>query len=93
MSVESTLGVARRAWDLLWDRGKENEKQKEKTKKSKKTIRRQKRTKQTTQYQQTQMNGTNLDLDDVEYYGNEQRAKMDNIFRVGFHNIYNLSED
>jgi hypothetical protein len=42
MSVASTLGVARRAWDLLWDRGKEKEKKKEKTKASKKTIRRQK---------------------------------------------------
>jgi hypothetical protein len=72
MSVQDSLGAARRAWDRLWDHGKTIEKQKEKTKASKKTIRRRNRDKQPIQYQQTQMNGANMDRDDVEFFGDEQ---------------------
>jgi hypothetical protein len=98
MAGQHTLGAARRAWEMLWDRGKEKTKKTEQIKLSKKTIRRQKRDRQPThhnkpQYQQTQMNGANLDQNDVEFYGDEQHEKRPNTFRVGLHNIYNLSED
>ncbi len=49
MSVQDSLGAARRAWDRLWDHGKTIEKQKEKTKESKKTIRRRTRDNETTE--------------------------------------------
>ena len=39
------------------------------------------------------MGGANMDRDDVEVYGDEQHEKLDNIFRVGLHNIFNLPED
>jgi hypothetical protein len=99
MSAPATLGAARRAWELLWDQGRTKTKEKEKRKDSKKTInRRKKRDKQTsinphTNYQQTQLSGANLDRNDVEYFGDEQHEKRPNIFRLGFHNIYNLPED
>ena len=96
MSAQATLGAARRAWEMLWDQGrdKDNEKEKPKRKESKKTInRRKKRDKQSKQYQQTQMSGANLDRNDVESFGDEQYEKRPNTLRVGFHNIFNLPED
>jgi cytochrome c-type biogenesis protein CcmH/NrfG len=49
MSVQTPLGAARRAWNMLWDTGKTNDKEKEKLKASKKTTRRRrKRDKQNT---------------------------------------------
>ncbi len=39
------------------------------------------------------MNGANMDCDDVKLFGDEQQHKRDNIFCVGFHNIFNLPED
>jgi hypothetical protein len=62
--VESPLGPRKRKRKMR--------KRKRKIKASKKTIRRQKRNKQTTQYQQQQMSGANMDLKDVEFYGDEQ---------------------
>jgi hypothetical protein len=72
---------------MLWDKGKTNDKEKQKLKASKKTTRRRKRDKQPTQptqYQQTQMSGANIDRDDVELFGDEQQEKRDNTFRVRF---------
>ena len=96
MSAQATLGAARRAWEMLWDQGrdKDNKKEKLKRRESKKTInRRKKRDKQSKQYQQTQMSGANLDRNDVEFFGDDQYEKRPNTLRVGFHNIFNLPED
>ena len=92
----SPLSAAQQAWRMLWDRGRENTRtiQQTNTKKTKK--RRTKREKQPnttiTQHQQTTINGDNQDHNDAEVYGDTQHAKHDNILRLGFHNIYNLSE-
>ncbi len=39
------------------------------------------------------MNGTNLEFEDAESFGDVQQAKRDNILRVGFQNIHNLPVD
>jgi hypothetical protein len=44
-------------------------------------------------YQETTINGANLDFEDVESFGDVQQAEHDNILRVGFQNIHNLSVD
>jgi hypothetical protein len=91
MSAQATLGAARLAWELLWDKGRTKTKDHEKRKDSKKTTkRRKKRDKQKPNYQQTQLSGANLDRNDVESFGDEQQEKRPNTFRVGFHNIHKV---
>jgi hypothetical protein len=91
-----SLHVAVDAWKRLWEKGKEHtyakKTKKSKNKQKKNSTRRGKR--ETIQkYYQRSMQGKNLDKTDVEVYGDKMQAKGEEIFRVGFQNIQNLSEN
>jgi hypothetical protein len=92
----NSLHVATEAWKRLWEKGKEHTHsrniKKSKNKQKKKSTRRGKRETIQKYYQRT-MKGRNLEKSDVEVYGDTMHAKGYEIFRVGFQNIQNLSEN
>jgi DNA-binding protein Fis len=94
-SMDDVLHVAVDAWKQLWEQGKAKQltKQSKKSKKqkSKKTIRRGKRETLTNYYERT-LKGQNQDDADVEEFADHMQPKRDDVFRVGFQNISNLSE-
>ena len=44
-------------------------------------------------YQQRNLLGMNLDLQDVEEFGDPLQAKLEDVLRLGLHNLANLSQD
>ena len=92
----NSLHVATEAWKRLWERGKDNTHtrnlKKSKNKQKKNSTRRGKRETIQNYYQRT-IKGRNLETSDVEVYGDTMYSKGEEIFRVGFQNIQNLSEN
>ena len=81
------------AWKRLMGKGKGQAGEQKKKREKKKTKIRRGRKENLVNYQQRSLRGANLDKTDVEEFGDKMGRKGMNMFRIGLHNISNLSED
>jgi hypothetical protein len=104
--TSSTLEVAVQAWQRLWRTGgngdetktknkttHKNKNNKNTTNKTQKKIPRRNKRETLKAYQQRSISGENLDLCDVEEFGDPFHDKQDNTLRIGLHNLSNLTKD
>jgi hypothetical protein len=96
--VSSSLEATVAAWKQLWQKGairEDTNKQNTTTKKKTTTKTKQRRNKKETMraYQQRTILGENLELRDVEEFGDLLQAKLDDVLRIGLHNLANLSQE
>jgi hypothetical protein len=97
--VSSSLVATVAAWKQLWQKGAireaTNSKQNKTTKKKTTTKTKQQRNKKEimSAYHQRTILGENLELRDVEESGDSLKAKLDDVLRIGLHNLANLSQE
>jgi hypothetical protein len=95
--VNSTLEAAVEAWKRLWRQGEigdlTTETTRKNTRKKKKITSRRSKRETIRAYQQRTVLGKNLELKDVEEFGDPLQAKLDDVLRIGLHNLANLSQD